>query len=383
MSAEFPNDIRDLMDRLDRALPPHTRASGAADGDPLVEAARRLAEGPDFPLSNAALDRIEARLRQRTAELPRPVQRPAVRPVRRNLWGVLRYAAAACLIVVLALGGVTGASASSLPGDTLYPVKRTVEDVRLALVTEGNEPGLRVNLADRRLDEFETLLDDRQKVYPKSLEEASDQMTRALDLLSSGHGNRTQIVPRIATLTHRQAALILRAAPQAGFKEWKRLQALAGENATLQLRLASEGSVPDFVPDTTPTPTATPSPVPSSTATPVAAPETTFTATPSSTPSATPTRTPTRTPSVSPTATMSATPTRTPSASPTATPSAMVTRTPTYFPLIVSTPVVTEAAILEEPSRTPPGHGPTPGLGDNPPGHGGDNPGQGKDKDKK
>jgi len=29
------------------------------------------------------------------------------------------------------------------------------------------------------------------------------------------------------------------------------------------------------------------------------------------------------------------------------------------------------------PTGTPPGHGPTPGLGSNPPGHGGENPGIG------
>ncbi len=383
MTTESSHDPHDLMDRLDRALPPHRRVAGSADGDPLVEAARRLAKGPDVALPDAALDRIEARLRQRTAELAQTAAQPArpapSRPIRRDFRRMVRYAVAACLVIVLALGGVTQASASSLPGDSLYPAKRAVEDVRLALVTDNGEPTLRVNLASRRLDEFETLLNDQQKVYPKALEEASDQMARAIELLAAGHGHRAQVTARIADLTHREAALIERAAPQAPFKEWKHLQVAAGKNAALQQRLVTEGTVPGFVPDTTPTPTSTPSLIPSPTPTATATP----TVTPSSTPSATPTVTPTVTATPTPTSTPTATSTRTPTATRSVTPS----RTPTVPPIpwATATPLAPEQGGVDEPSRTPPGHGATPGLGDNPPGQGGDNPGQGggKDKDKK
>ncbi len=119
MTTENPNEIRDLMDRLDRAVPPYSKKALLPDSDPMVSAAQRLAQGPTIQLSDSALDRIEARLRARTAEL-HPAKRPApptrVFPRRTRWQQVWRYAAA-CLIVFLVLANVAQASASSLPGD--------------------------------------------------------------------------------------------------------------------------------------------------------------------------------------------------------------------------------------------------------------------------
>jgi hypothetical protein len=61
------DDFRDLNERLDRALPPHSNAVNEGDSDPLVAAARRLAQGPDVQLTDKAVRRIEARLRQQVA----------------------------------------------------------------------------------------------------------------------------------------------------------------------------------------------------------------------------------------------------------------------------------------------------------------------------
>ena len=332
MSEDFHNDIRLLMEQLDRSLPPGTNAVLGRGDDPLVEAARQLALGPEVRLSDAALDRIEARLRQRTAAIHRPVARPIQRPVARRSWvPVLRYAAAALLVVILAMTGVTGASASSVPGDELYPVKRAVEDVRLALAPAGSEPGLHADFAERRLDEFQTLL-DRREFYPRALEEASDEMDRALDLLAGGHGDRTEVDPQLATLAHRQAQLVERAVPLASAsRSHERLAQIADDNQAIQARLAAEGTVPDFDPDD---------------------------------PLAEPTVTPTPTP----------TPTRTPKPTPT------ISRTP--VPLHTPVPGSLGArGSVRGPTRTPPGHGPTPGLGGISPGQGGANPGIGQGGD--
>ncbi len=335
---------RALMELLDRAIPPHTHQVIAVgdDSDPLLAAARRLALGPRPALSPAARERIEARLRAQIAAAPPRVR--ASRPVPRWHPGLaLRAAAALFLVVVVSLAGLTSASASSLPGDTLYPIKRAIEGARLALVSQESKPGLRVELAERRLDEFTRLL-DRHEVYPPALEEVSDELDRALDLLAAGHSVRAPLDARIAALTQQQTALIARAAPLAGFEDFLRLGQAQERNLAVQQRLADEGSVPGFVPERTPTPTPIPTPTASPTSTPTASPS----------PTATLTATGTATPTPTGTVTITATGTRT------AAPGAAGKRSGT-------------------PTRTPPGHGATPGLGQNPPGQGGTNPGIGQE----
>lgn len=345
MGHEEERDLWALLEQLDRAIPPGTRAIGNADDDPLVQAARRLAQGPTVRLTPAAQARIEARLRAHAA-----VQ--AVSPGRRGLFRqrlspLLRAAAVLAIVLVLGLLGVAQASADSLPGDRLYPVKRAIEDARLTLVSAQSEPALRLEFAARRLDEFERLLASRQ-VYPSALFQASAHLDRALDLLAARHGDRARLDERIASLTRQQTALIARAEALATFDNYQQLGAAQRRNLAVQERLAAEGGVPDFRPDYTPTPT------PTETSTPTALPTTTPTATP--TPTTTPTPTPTAT--FTPTATLTATATITPGGTLTGTPDKGHPKAGT-------------------PTRTPPGHGPTPGLGDNPPGQGGPHPGAG------
>lgn len=354
---EEEHDLQALLERLDRAVPPGTRAVGEADGDPLVQAARRLAQGPDVHLTAAAQARIEARLRAQVAT--RPIHPPQSRPAPRlrHLLPALRVAAVLAVMLLVGLFGVAQAAADSLPGDRLYPVKRALEDARLALVSAQSEPALRVDVAGRRLDEFERLLARRQ-VYPPVLFAASEHLTRALDLLGSGHGDRARLAGQIAALTQRQTALITRAASLASFTDFQQLGAAQHRNLAVQERLAQEGGVPGFRPDYTPTPTPTATLAPTETHTPTPAPPPTSTATP--TPTSTPTPTPTATTTPTPTATLARTGTVTITVTPSATPGKGKPK---------------DGA----PTRTPPGHGPTPGLGDNPPGQGGAHPGIGNE----
>jgi hypothetical protein len=351
-------NFRDLIERLDRALPPHTKTVVEDDSDPLVEAARRLAQGPDVRLTDEAKRRIETRLRQQIA-----AQRSLARPrtsARSIWWQTLRYVAVVALVIALAVTGLTSASANSLPGDRLYPVKRTVEDVRLALASPNSQASLHVDFAGRRINEFEELLLKRREYYPRALADASSELNSALNLLAEGYGSRASLDPQVADLAHQQARLVERAdALKLSRAQRRQLEQIAGENKIIQQRLVTEGSVPGFVPDAT----ATPTPTATSTAT------------------ATPTATPTFTPTWTATPTLTPTPTATSTATPTATP------TPTGSPNAALSGQSARSA-----TRTPPGHGPTPGLGNNPPGQGGENPGvgnngdppgQGKDKDNK
>jgi hypothetical protein len=258
MSQDFPNDISDLIARLDRAIPPHTKAVMDGDGNPLVETARRLAQGPDVRLSTTATSLIEARLREHNAALQSP-DRTTPHRFRRH---ILRYAAAALLTVILAMAGLTSASANSLPGDQLYPIKRAAEDVHLALASDEQVASLRVDFAERRIGEFEGLLVECE-VYPRALEEASNELNQALDLLNEGYGDRVKLVPRMSILTQQQDQLVQRAAQMPiSPQQFDRLQQITDENKAIQQRLATEGTIPGLAPDVTTTPTPTPASTP-------------------------------------------------------------------------------------------------------------------------
>jgi hypothetical protein len=371
MNQDYSEEARQLMNELDRLIPPHSTETQTS-ADPLIQAARHLAQGPDIKLSAASLDRIEARLRARTIEMhaepvkplpPRPAARPATRRFSpyRSLW---RYAVAACLILALVVSaGVTKVSASSLPGETLYPVKRAVESGRLALVSDNGEPGLRVDLASRRLDEFKALL-ERDEVYPQALEEADDHLDRALELMARGYGNRAALSVRVSNLLDRQTTLITQAVPQASDRQRQHLESLMNNVLVLQeaaLDLHSELFPPTSTPTLTATipPSLTPLP-PTSTITPTASSTLTPTATPtaSAVPSGTITPLPTNTLRPSQTVTYT-----------------ILTPNDGSDPASLDDEVTPSSA---SPTRTPPGHGPTPGLGHgNAPGQGGSNPGNG------
>lgn len=140
---------------------------------------------PSSPSSEFARNsaiRIQNRLRsRRTAE-----QRRSTRRVNKNTKWFLRpaYVLAVLTLVIslLASGvGVVSASAASLPGDALYPLKRAREQVALSLsfTNEGDE-ALLTEFAEERLDEAEALIEQhRLEDLPTALagfESALDQL---------------------------------------------------------------------------------------------------------------------------------------------------------------------------------------------------------------
>jgi hypothetical protein len=199
-----------LADRLDQVLPPHQPgvAPTAAGDDSLVDLAVRLARGPHPVLDAPSVAQIQAQILARADKI--------VFAGARNGWqprGLLRWAVAACLIVALLLVSTASVSAQSLPGETLYPVKRLVEQGRIALSGDSGEVGLRLQFADRRLDEFEELLDEGT-VRLDTLDDAVDEMNTALSLVEDGAGSRQDAASRLVDLSERHVALAERARPR-------------------------------------------------------------------------------------------------------------------------------------------------------------------------
>ena len=87
--------------------------------------------------------------------------RHVLQPRARSTWPVI---ASVCIVVALvAAGGTVVASADALPGDALYTVKTTAEDVQLALSPNDlHSAELHLTFADRRLGEAAACLDQER-----------------------------------------------------------------------------------------------------------------------------------------------------------------------------------------------------------------------------
>ncbi|KRV50925.1 hypothetical protein AQ490_13355 [Wenjunlia vitaminophila] len=140
-----------------------------------------------LPETPAGLGRSRRRLR------PRPA-----RPGPRTHWG--RRLAISGLALGIAAGGLGGAAVASsdaLPGDTLYGLKRSMEDLRLTMAdSEADRGEIYLDLASTRLEEARRLmergesgeLDDSQvKDVRRALSGMYDEAAQGHDLLNRAY----------------------------------------------------------------------------------------------------------------------------------------------------------------------------------------------------
>ncbi len=190
--SEMRNTPEQLAARLDRALPPGTTFTPPRTKDPLVNTAIDVAATPFPALSDEASKRIEARMlaafdQQYPAEhgkvhsngaRPSTGQPPVAlvsKPRRSPVPALLRWAAAAVLILIVLSGGLSAASASAVPGDTLYPVKRAVEQVELVFArTAADRAEVLLQQARRRAEEALVLTVRREDTNAVLLEARQD-----------------------------------------------------------------------------------------------------------------------------------------------------------------------------------------------------------------
>jgi hypothetical protein len=148
-----PNQVHDRLDALLDGRPGEL----TDDLAPLLAAAEALrAELADLELD----PEVANRHLEQALDRPAPV---VTLPVRKAGGGLRRRVAAVALAAALVLVPATAASASALPGQSLYPVKLAVEQVRLAAVqwSPTLEAQERARLAAKRLEELDELVKRR------------------------------------------------------------------------------------------------------------------------------------------------------------------------------------------------------------------------------
>jgi Domain of unknown function (DUF5667) len=146
-----PNKLHDELDALLDGRPVELTDELA----PLAEAADALrAELATLQLDPEVADRhLERALERSGTVLELPVRRQP------SGWDVRRRVVAVALAAALVLAPATMASAAALPGQAMYPLKRAIEEIRVASVqwSPSREAAERTRIADTRLGEVKDL----------------------------------------------------------------------------------------------------------------------------------------------------------------------------------------------------------------------------------
>lgn len=192
--------------------------SRAKDLKPLLKTVEKLTllgrEEPSPEFVRSTKERILNRAAQQIILLSKPpeiekVESPAVfkQPYRPRIW-LIRMAFAAVLVLLLASGAVA-ASADTLPGDLLYPVKRTAENFRVAITFDSSSrTELQLDLVEERLREADQLLKARKNELAEDiLQEASDRFEQSMESVLN-LDEREELLERLISLSARHQSIL-------------------------------------------------------------------------------------------------------------------------------------------------------------------------------
>lgn len=218
------------MSDLDTSLQDHLDRIAA--GEPAEALLRQLAADP-ATMELAAMLELALRLEQRLpialpaprrarmqAELQAAFQaRSAARPPARLAWfggsRLLLRGLAVVTALILAAGSAVVASADSLPGQLLYPVKRAAEQARLSLALDlGTRTRLRLDFSEARMDELQQLADRGLAISPAQIEALADSHRALLDSARATGDPALLDAARARTAAHHAA--LERLKPQLG-----------------------------------------------------------------------------------------------------------------------------------------------------------------------
>lgn len=140
----------------------------ASELRPILEASQRAREITVPRPSADVIRRRRAQLLQRASEMREARRKPVWRKSAIPFFQRMAFALTLAVAFLMSGTGLVQASSSALPGENLYPVKRTWEDVRLLFIFT---PGIREAISGRyeqeRLDEVSELLREGRVVSIK------------------------------------------------------------------------------------------------------------------------------------------------------------------------------------------------------------------------
>ena len=231
MNKDYSDMLAELLDSLDQEQPgldmllnqhPDQREELSAylDVAKKLQACRQITARTEFRVNSPK--RLMRQLPSRSHQ-----KRTVISP--RNLGTAfpfsMKTAVVVLFLIILSLGmsGTVYASTTSLPGDALYPVKRTVEDIQLFLSSDEKDLQLESEFLSLRVNEIEQLIQsNRENDLNLAVEAFSDTLLAANTLVDeenqNGHINNKQSVlleASIDTQVERLTSLLQTAPEQA------------------------------------------------------------------------------------------------------------------------------------------------------------------------
>jgi hypothetical protein len=258
------------------------------------------------------------------------------------------------MLTLFVSGAMVTASQKAIPGDDLYPVKRTLEKIALAAsIDEKNDAQLNIQMAENRLTELQTLMVAQSyDEVAETINESTDQISKAVESIQTVNEQdsflATELAAQLSGILAEKKSIfqaLIQNAPSNVSANFSRVW-VASEIAKLNFRVADITSIVPPPPQPPPTlvptvaPTSTPRPRPTLAPTQPPAPTATPTRKPPTAVPPTSTPLPTNTP-VPPTNTPLPTNTPAPTATPVATNPPPTSNPPTATPVTVSDPTGT------------------------------------------
>jgi hypothetical protein len=164
MNRKISDALENCLQRMEQGEPLDAVLSRypqlAAQLRPLLETAVRARSAGVENLPLTALARQRSRGLALAADLRRGKGR---NPIRWHSWRPALTVLSVIALLAMSSNGLLIASAHSIPGDTLYPLKRSVESTQLHLVSDPVErEALEHEFDERRVDETRSLLTDQR-----------------------------------------------------------------------------------------------------------------------------------------------------------------------------------------------------------------------------
>jgi hypothetical protein len=110
------------------------------------------------------------------------------------------------ILSVFSFAGTLFASQDSLPGETLYPLKRSFEDFRLNVYPDSSKGDLHLKFLNNRIHEANLLLDSENEVDPLLVEDLISEMDKHYQICrnyscigSSEEGEFLNLIDRVKT----------------------------------------------------------------------------------------------------------------------------------------------------------------------------------------
>jgi len=119
------------------------------------------------------------------------------------------FAGILAVVMLWVVNSTAVAAQNSLPGQTLYPVKRTVEKIQLTLtIDDVKKTEIRIKHAENRLSEAKSIVDTSSSTDEKIIEQTLNDLKSATAQVAGESSDNSNLLQKVVELTDKQENLL-------------------------------------------------------------------------------------------------------------------------------------------------------------------------------